>query len=726
MERAYVELAVQGIEVRRVLSMRGTEAVSTLFRYDVEVEIALPLPDADAVIGAEVTLRLRDGAHHERVVTGVVAEATAQAYDNQHGRAALVIRPAVWRQSLGRDCYASQDVTVRQVVDDVLSDYTGQYRWELTRSYPRYPYRVQYREDDWTYVSRLLEEEGIYYWFDHEASSILVLSDSSTSAPDMTGGALLPWVRESAMRPERDAVTELGSISAASTGRFEARSFDLRRPLVPIQAKAGAGRHEVYDAPGGGTGMEPILEARVHDQRQANIAAHAGAAGRAMSVRPAPGFVLEVTGHPLGKLDGRWLVTRVEVVGDDHLPCSTHFTALRADVPFRPLRVTPEAKQAGLQLGNVIGPDGQEVHPDELARVRVILHWDRLGTHDEKGGTWMRVAQRGAPGSMLFPRMGWNVATFNEEGTVDAPSVIWRIHDGEHVPEYQLPHNMTRVVWKTATVPADGTTNEMYFEDKQGGEEMFINASRDMTYRVLDAKYETVRNDSWRTVGVNHDLTIHESLDERVIQDQKIHIGGNEEVKVSGSRIKTVTGNEKETVGGDRKLKVGDAHHGHVKVDRTLTVAGSLVEICQNNINLTAKDATTIVSGSVVKVATQDISEAAAKDTIQVISGSKMETAKRDRALIVREEWTEKIGGSAYLVSNNKYLDTADTTSMWTIVSALAATAPEVHIEAVDSIRFTCGDSVLTLTPKAITLTASALNLSGASLDADSGIIEHN
>ena len=266
----------------------------------------------------------------------------------------------------------------------------------------------------------------------------------------------------------------------------------------------------------------------------------------------------------------------------------------------------------------------------------------------------------------------------------------------------------------------------MYFEDKQGDEEMFINASRDMTYRVLDAKYETVRNDSWRTVGVNHDLTIHESLDERVIQDQKIHIGGNEKVKVTGSRIKTVTGNEKETVGGDRKLKVGDAHHGHVKVDRTLTVAGSLVEIGQNNINLTAKDATTIVSGSVVKVATRTSPRPPPRTRSQVISGSKMETAKRDRALVVREEWTEKIGGSAYLVSNNKYLDTADTTSMWTIVSALAATAPEVHIEAVDSIRFTCGDSVLTLTPKAITLTASALNLSGASLDADSGIIEHN
>src|SRR5262249_41733661 len=157
------------------------------------------------------------------------------------------------------------------------------------------------------------------------------------------------------------------------------------------------------------------------------IAAHAGVSGLAKSVRPTPGRVTEVEGHPLGRLDGRYLVTRVEVEGDDHRPCHTRFDAIRLDVPFRPLRKTPEPKQAGLQMGHVIGPDGQEVPPDELARVRCILWWDRAGHRDERGGTWMRVAQRATPGSMLFPRMGWNVATFNEEGAVDAPSVIWRI-----------------------------------------------------------------------------------------------------------------------------------------------------------------------------------------------------------------------------------------------------------------------------------------------------------
>ncbi|AKT40610.1 type VI secretion system Vgr family protein [Chondromyces crocatus] len=726
MKLDFAVLEVQGMSVRRVLSAHGEEALSTLFRYAVEAEIDLPLPDADTLIGAEASLVLRDRAGRERTVVGVVAEASAQAFDNEHARATVVLRPEIWRQSLGRDCYASQDVTVIDMVDDVLADYTGKYRWELGRSYPRYPYRVQYREDDWTYVSRILEEEGIFYWFDHDAGSVAVFSDDSTVAPDIPAGALLPWVRESALLPEQDAVTELGSTSLASTGRFSGRSFDPERPLMTIEGSVGEGRHEVYDAPGGGTNMEAILALRLRDQREAAVAARAGVSGLAQSVRLSPGRIFEVEGHPLGRLDTRYLVTRVEVQGDEHRPCATRFTAIRAEVPFRMQRVTKEAKQAGLQLGQVVGPDGQEVHPDERARVRTILHWDRLGKRNEQGGTWMRVAQRGAPGSMLFPRMGWNVATFNEEGGVDAPSLICRIHDGEHRPEYALPGNMTRVVFKTATVPADGTTNEIYFEDMDSTEEMFINASRDMTYKVLDAKYDTVENDATRTVGVDHALSIRSSLDERVVGNQTVEIGGDETLTVEGMRTKSITGNETETVGGSRSITVADAHKGFVQGSRVLTVGGSLIEVTLGNINMTARDATTVVSGSAMKVAGQDISEAARKVSQQEIGGSKLEMAKKDRALDVTTDYKEDVGESIFLQSNSKYIDNADTTSTWTIKDALTGKAPELHVEAVDLVRITCGESVLTLTQQAITLTAKNLDLSGAHLDADSGTIEHN
>ena len=726
MEVAFAELQVPGVEVRRVLRVHGREAISTLFQYELDVELELPLPDADAMIGAESTLILRDQARRERTVVAVVACCTARALDNERAHAKLVLRPIVWRQSLGRDCYASQDVDVQDVVDDVLADYTGKYRWALTRDYPKYPYRVQYREDDWTYVGRLLEEEGIYYWFDHAAESIVVFSDESPAAPDMHGGALLPWVRESALQPAQDAIIELGSTSAAHTGKFAARSFDLKRPLKRIEAQAGSGKHEFYDAPGGGPSMEGILNVRVKDQKEAGTAHRSGVAGLCTSIRPFPGVAMELDGHPVGKMNQRYLVTSVEVRGDEHHPCSTRFTAIRLEVPFRPLRTTPEAKQAGLQMGQVVGPEGQEVHPDELARVRTILHWDRLGPRNEKGGTWMRVAQRASPGSMLFPRMGWNVATFNEEGGVDAPSVIWRIHDGERLPEYSLPGNMTRVVWKTATVPADGTANEIYFEDRSGSEEMFINASKDMNYKILDAKYETVQNDSTRSVAVNHDLTVNDNLDERVVLDQQYSIGGNHSSTISGFRMHTVTGSDTETIGGSRNIKLGGAHRITVEGNRTLSVGGSLIEMTPNNVNMVSRYSTVVVGGSVIKVAGEDISEAARKDSLQFIGGSKIEMAKKDRALRVDTEYKEDVGASIVCVSNDKYLDNADTTATWTVAASVLGSAPIIHVEAIDSIKLLCGGSVLTLTKDKITLTASKISLSGPELDADSALITHN
>ena len=338
----------------------------------------------------------------------------------------------------------------------------------------------------------------------------------------------------------------------------------------------------------------------------------------------------------------------------------------------------------------------------------------------------MRVAQRASPGSMLFPRMGWNVATFNEEGGVDVPSVIWRIHDGERLPEYSLPGNMTRVVWKTATVPADGTANEIYFEDKVGGEEMFINASRDMNYKILDAKYETVQNDSTRTVGANHDLTIDDNFDERVILDQQVSIGGNHKSTISGFRMHTVTGNDTETIGGNRNIDVEGSHLTTAKGNRSLNVGGALIEITPNNINMVARHSTVVVGGSVIKVASEDISEAARKDSVQVVVGSKVEMAKKDRALRVDTEYKETVQSSIVCVSNDKYLDNADTTSTWKVAASVLGSAPVVHVEAIDSIKLTCGGSVLTVTTEEITLTGTNISLSGSEIDADSPSITHN
>jgi type VI secretion system secreted protein VgrG len=543
---SYVEITVEGIVCDDVTSLRGVERISELYEYELEVRVRTPVPNLATLLGSRATIVLRDLAKQSRTVTGIVAEARVISADTDKSVfAKLVVRPAVYRQRLGRDCWSSQDVKVLDVIQEVLEDYPGPVRYDLAGQYPTYPYRVQYREDDWTYLSRLIEEEGIYYWFDHgDGESELVFADTSPAGAAIDGVPLLSFTPASQMRPDQDAVVEVSFCAAATTERFAARSFDLAKPTVQIAAERGSGRHEAYDAPGAGPSDPAILGERVRVKQEAAAAARAGVSGLATSVRPFPGRYFAMLGHPIPSLNGELFVTAVTVEGSTKVAVSTRFSAIPRDVPFRSVQSVPEAKQPGLQMGVVIGPPGDEVFPDQYGRVRVQLHWDRLGDRSARAGTWMRNAQRGSPGSMLLPRMGWNVATFNEEGGVDAPSLFCRIHDGDHPPEYSLPANMTRVVYKTAATPGGGNFNEIYFEDRAGAEEMFVHASRDMNIRAKNRKSETIKNDSSRQVGGQYELHVTADVMERVMQDQTVKVSGNDDLTVQGRYTKSVSQNE--------------------------------------------------------------------------------------------------------------------------------------------------------------------------------------
>lgn len=723
----YNELTIEGVSTGRVMRLHGVEGVSTLFRYEIEVDLPTPLPDLANVMGATAHITMRDPSGAQRVVSGLVAEADLIAYDTKRGGGGVfVIRPFVYRQFLGRDCLASQEVSAIDVIKAVLADYTYPMRFDVTRSYPTYPYRVQYREDDWTYLSRLMEEEGIYYWFDHDASSEVVFADDSTSSPIITGAPMLAFLPRNEMVPGTSAVLQASFASRAAPHVFSGRSFDMKKPDHLVEAKVGSGPHEIYDAPGGGTPDPAILHDRVRVGLEGAKAARSGIDGMTTSAAVYPGRYFDLTLHPVPTLDGELFVTKVEVTGTWEHNVATRFSAIKRDVPFRPARTTKLAKQAGLQMGVVVGPDGQEVHPDDHGRIRVQAHWDRLGKRNETSGTWCRVAQRATPGSLLLPRMGWNVAFFNEEGGVDAPSTLCRIHDADHPPEYKLPDNKTRVVYKTATTPGGGSHNEIYFEDKGGQEEMFIHASRDMNIRTKNRKYETVKGNSLRQISSNYVLHVEAAMAERVIQNQTATVAGNDKIVVQDKYTKAVSKDEARTIGGSRTLKASDAHNGFVNGNRTLSVGAAQIDICLGQIGSFHPYNVTLVGGAVLRAAGANVTEDTTKLSIQLVGGARVDVAKVNRPLGVEKTLIETVGGGMYLKTNAKYFDNADTTSSWTVLGALTADAPEVWAEAEQKIVLKCGASTITIDEKTITFEGSNVDLSGAHLDADTGAITHN
>jgi type VI secretion system secreted protein VgrG len=432
LEVEHATFAIGGLPFE-VVAVNGEEAVSHLFRFVVTCAASDDIPAPESLIAKEAELVLRDGYRGERKVTGLVAEASIEVSDDGGAELVAVLRPKVYPLTLGRDCYAFQEVDVIDVVKDVLSASTMPVRYELVSSYPKRAYVAQYREDDWSFLSRLLEEEGIYYWFDHAADeTTLVFCEHSSSAPEVTGGAYIPFAYETGMSSGMEIVEEIGSAVKATPTRFTVGSFDPARPLFKVTAAEGQGPLEVYDAPGGGPESPAVVSARAKTMKEAADAARESVMGQANSGRLVPGMIFELGGHPIARLDGRYFLTSAKVVveqrrrnaGRAQRSFVSHFSAIQEKTPFRPAAETPNAKQAGLQIGVVIGAPGEEIHSDPTGRVRVQLHWDRFGKRDHTAGKWMRVAQRATPGSMLLPRMGWNVATFNEEGGVDAPSML--------------------------------------------------------------------------------------------------------------------------------------------------------------------------------------------------------------------------------------------------------------------------------------------------------------
>lgn len=729
-------LQAGGLRFDELHALSGHEALGEPFRYEAALSAALPLPRPSALLGAEATLALRD-AFGERTLHGVIAEVETRATDLERGDVRVVFAPKTHPLTLGRASRSFQDRSAIDVVEAVASAATPVVR-ALSRSYPPAPYRAQREEDDWSFVVRTLEAEGVTFLYDHDDGSALVLADDTRTASPVAGLSVFPYLTDG-LEVELEAIVALARVAGARTTTVVRRSFSWKNPSLALAASSGKGRYEAYDAAGGGPAVSPALERTASDAGDAHAAAASGLAGEAATVRLFPGrtFSIAAPVQEEAWFAGEWLVTSIDVVpAGSRRAFMTRFTAVAKDTPFRPAgRATGRSKgqtdawggaQPGLSYGLVIADSGDEVFPDDSARVRVQMHWDRGGLRDAKAGTWMRVAQRCTSGSMMFPRAGWIVATVNEEGSADAPHVLSRIHDGERPPEYPLPANKTRVVYKTATSPGGGSHNEIHFEDAEGREVVFWSASRDMVHLTKNDASERIDNDAWHSVGVNQTVTCGQSYTEQVKQDQTVTIGADQSTSAGGDRGETVGGNETVSVGGDRTLKVGEACSLGVSGDRTLSVGAAQIDVSLGQIAAAARVANTTVGGAVVRIGAKDFTEDASIASAELVGGVKVETAGENRIIGVESRFIEAVGGAVRIDAGKRHIDSATKLSSWVVGGAMTGTTKEVTLEGYTKIELRCGDSVVVIEPEQIRFEAKTLELDGAELEAVTGIIVHN
>ncbi|MEO7329887.1 MAG: type VI secretion system tip protein TssI/VgrG [Minicystis sp.] len=562
-----------------VVSLRGREAISELFRFEIEVIGADPSLDFDALLGAAAHLRLtRDS--EERHVHGVVAEIALGDAAESAGRYRITLVPRAYLLDLGADCRVFPDASAREILEDLLrARGLRDVRFSLHEAHEPREIVVQYRESDWALLSRLMEAEGIRYLFHHDAETCtLVLSDAPSTHDEIPGRLAIPFQPDPA--DPGDAIESLDFAQRLRPRRVTLRDYPFDRPLSTVEDHAeldgkldGKGDAGVYDFPG----------IQAQKRLQALQATHRIARGSARSIRLAPGATFELEGHPRAALNARWLLTAVEhegSFGEGDWAYHARFEAIPASVPFRPEAKTPRPRILGAQTATVVGPthtgsgvpsgaENAEIHSDDQGRVLVQFHWDR-GREKERTACWLPVAQYTASrgyGAVHLPRVGDAVLVEFLDGDPDRPIVAGSVYHKVNTPPYALPKGRSKAVFRDASTPGGHGHNELSFDCSAGAEEVFLRAQRNSRVQV--------KHDATRAVGHDDTLSVAHDQAEKISGARTTTVGKDDMISVSGSRVETIDIDQTISVAGDRKLLVAGDLQDVIAGDRTVVVESS-------------------------------------------------------------------------------------------------------------------------------------------------------
>jgi type VI secretion system secreted protein VgrG len=723
-----VELTAAG-EAFEVHHVQGRAALSELFSFAVHASKA-EAPPARDLVGKPVTLTLRDGFDLALAIHGLITsvERTPTAGGATYE---ITLSPEVAPLTVGRDCRLFQEMTVVDVLKKVLGEAgvpASDVRWSTQRDYTARPFWVQYRESDWAFIERLLAEEGIYYWFEFsEDSTVLVFSDDSTTSAAIDGDACVPYRVGHGLRAAGDAVTRVYKLSSLAPEAVRLRDYNFDKPRLLLDECAGDGAREIYDFPGrfrtpqdGRRRAQAELEARRARRSQIR--------GYTRTSRFRPGLVFELVDHPLAALNGRYLLDSITLTAGESQSPVFAWSAIPEDTPFRTPRVAHAIQTpGGPQTGVVVGAPGQEIHPDAAGRVRVQFHWDRRGKRDDKASTWMRVGQFATGGSMIIPRIGWDVLVHHHEGDIDDPFVLTHLYDGQHPVPYALPANKTRTAWQTATTPGGGSTNEVRFEDKKGSEEIFINASKDMNVVIGDNKQEKVGVNHTHDVGSNLETKVGGKLKVGVSSSQSVTIGASEALDVSADRVVTVGGSESASIGGSRSVTVSSGAKLEAKGGRTLTVGGSMLSASGLGVSRSALGSMSVtVGGSWITAAATGLGNMTGGAAAETVGGAKIHVGAAGCATSVKGALAETVGGAYVIAAGGNASEQATGVLAMTVGGAFLANAPSIEIEADSEISIRCGAASITINGSSVEVKAPSLASPGAIITKQASQIHHN
>jgi type VI secretion system secreted protein VgrG len=493
-------------------------------------------------------------------------EAGGQAYQYH-----LTVRPWLWFLTRAANFRMFQEMTVPQVVQNVCDSYPfAQLRLDLSASYRPREYLCQYRETDYNFVVRLLEQEGIYFYFEHQdGKHTMVLADSHSAHSPRAGYASIAFAENGEGHEDEEHIDAWHGSHAVTAGRFSLTDFDFTKPKVSLLGTAEKARahdlsgFEFFDYPGEYDSVADgarYAGIRLEELQAAHQVFDAGGPVRGIEV----GRIFKLANHPNHDLDHDFLVTGASFNVTNNDPGSGRdgggsfhctFQAIDSRIQFRAPRATPRPLVQGPQTAIVVGPAGEEIHVDQHGRVKLQFQWDRYNKADENSSCWVRVSQPWSSkgwGALFLPRIGHEVIVEFLEGDPDRPIIVGRVNNGDATSPWPLPAEKTRSGFRTRTCKGGSSNfNELSFDDKQGAEEMFIQAERDQVVRVKHDRIEDIGNESHVTVQKDAFIHLKADLNETIKGDHNAKADGSVSLKIgqdwqakAGAKVAVDAGNE--------------------------------------------------------------------------------------------------------------------------------------------------------------------------------------
>lgn len=512
---------------------RVTEGLSFLTETKVEFVSSNDDVDLQDMLGSTIELKLADADHEDRFFSGTCIAVEYIGLYQGMSHFVADVRPWLWFLTRTQENRIFQEKSVLDILQEVLGDYGfwSDVEKKTTETYKKRTYCVQYRESDYAFICRLMEEEGIYFYFIQEGKKEkMVLADSVSAHQPTVGGPEFEFhFKESEYRRRNDHIFDWSEQSGATTGKVTLKDYDFEKPSAEHKTiktiEKGKHSHKSYEhyVYPGRTRTEGTAEDFAKVRMESEAVRHKLSRGACNIRTLGAGQTFKMKGHPRKKNNTEYLVvrtthnlqietdyedneskkplfdTRLEVDEDNKDTYRCTFDVIPKSEPYRAPQDTPWPEIAGLQTAVVTGPSGEEIYTDKYGRIKVQFHWDRLGKKDDKTTCWVRVVMPWTGknwGMYSIPRIGQEVVIQFEEGDPDRPICTGMLYNAETMPPYALPANMTQtgIVTRSTKSGSADTFNELVFEDKKDAE--FVRLQSEKDYK------ETIKNNAVITVGM--------------------------------------------------------------------------------------------------------------------------------------------------------------------------------------------------------------------------------